>query len=43
MADATLPAVTTLLHLDAPTPDIISEPVAPLPVSPAATTPDGHP
>jgi hypothetical protein len=43
MADAALPAVTTLLHLDAPTPDIISEPVAPLPVSPAATTPDGHP
>jgi lysophospholipase L1-like esterase len=43
MADAALPAVTTLLHLDAPTPDIVSEPVAPLPVSPAAATPDGHP
>jgi lysophospholipase L1-like esterase len=40
MADAALPAVTSLLHLDAATPEVTSEPAPPLLPSPAGGAPD---
>jgi hypothetical protein len=42
MADAALPAVTSLLRLDAAVPEVTSEPVAPLQPLPAGAAPDAR-
>jgi len=42
MADAALPAVTSVLHLDAPEAEVTSEPAPPLQPAPAGAAPDAH-
>jgi len=42
MADAALPAVTSVLRLDAPVPEVTSEPAPPLQPAPAGAAPDAQ-